>query len=632
MALAIELAAGLIDAYGIRETKALLDDHFELCWEGRRTAQRHQTLSATLDWSYDLLSKLERLILCRLSVFPGIFTLEAARSIAADQDIGGTKVIAVLVSLVGKSLVTATSTGATTRYRLLDTTRAYAAGKLVQDGGQDAIKRRHAVYYCELLERTKNDIAPCIGKDASVRDEKLGNARAALEWSFSQEGDAGIGILLAAASVQAFEESSLLVECHRWTEHAIRELDDKTRGTSLEMELQAALGQALMFTRGNNDEVGRAFERSLSIAERLNDLRSQLRILGRLHFFHTRRGNFQRALTVAQRSEIIANRLADPVAIAVANSQLGSGHYYVGNHIVGRVHLQFATKYASDTKGLSTICFGVEHRNIAGILLAHTLLLQGFADQAVNVAWKTVEEATCLEHPVALCIALIWGASIFLSVGDLVGAEECLKRVEVNAERHSLSPYYAAGVGLRGELSIKRNETEAGIGLLRRSLEGLQLVGYASLTAALSGTLAENLVRTNKCDEALSLINKTVLGAQRDGDVFNLPELLRVKGVVLASMPRAEWDLAESVLLQSLNVAKDHSSLAWELRTATSLARLWLRQNRLSEARDILWKAYERFTEGFDNSDLKAARRLLDQLESANYAPLEPRTRVSLVI
>jgi predicted ATPase/DNA-binding winged helix-turn-helix (wHTH) protein len=148
MALAIELAAGRVDAYGIRETLALLNDRFKLLWEGRRTASpRHQTLSATLDWSYGLLSEFERLILCRLSVFTGTFTLEDARSIAGDDEIDGMQVVGALVSLVAKSLVSASSDDVTTRYRLQDATRAYAVSKLVETGYGDTIKNRYAIYH-----------------------------------------------------------------------------------------------------------------------------------------------------------------------------------------------------------------------------------------------------------------------------------------------------------------------------------------------------------------------------------------------------------------------------------------------------------------------------------------------------
>jgi predicted ATPase len=126
IALAIELAAGRVGVFGIQEIGALLNNRFGLLWEGRRTALlRHQTLRATLDWSYNLLSQPERVALRRMSIFAGIFTLEAARAVAAGPELDSDEVAVALESLVAKSLVSADIHVASPRYRLLDTTRAY---------------------------------------------------------------------------------------------------------------------------------------------------------------------------------------------------------------------------------------------------------------------------------------------------------------------------------------------------------------------------------------------------------------------------------------------------------------------------------------------------------------------------
>ena len=144
IALAIELVASRVGAYGIRETASFLDDRPWFLWKGRRTALlRHQSLGATLDWSYDLLAVFERAVLHRLCAFAGEFTLQAAESVAADDDIDGKQVVVGVANLVAKSLAAADTSGATTRYRLLDTTRAYVLARLARsgDGGSS---HRHA--------------------------------------------------------------------------------------------------------------------------------------------------------------------------------------------------------------------------------------------------------------------------------------------------------------------------------------------------------------------------------------------------------------------------------------------------------------------------------------------------------
>jgi len=158
IALAIELAAGRVDAFGVRGLAALLDDRFRVLTRGRRTAlPRHRTLGATLDWSYEFLSEAERVVLRRLAVFAGSFTLNAAQAIAASGDIDASEVGDHVADLVAKSLVTADVGGAVVHYRLLDTTRAYGLGKLNASGEFALYAQRHAEYFRDLLERAVTD-------------------------------------------------------------------------------------------------------------------------------------------------------------------------------------------------------------------------------------------------------------------------------------------------------------------------------------------------------------------------------------------------------------------------------------------------------------------------------------------
>lgn len=616
IALAIELAAGGVNAYGIQETATLLDSRFRLLWCGRRTAlPRHQTLSATLDWSYDLLSPLERTILRRLSVFVGFFTLEGAQSVAAWDDIDGTQVVFAVSSLVTKSLVAPDNGCATPRYRLLDTTRAYVLGKLIESGEADKTAQRHAVHFCELLERNTSDgSATSEINGSSARGKQLGNIRAALEWCFFERGDSQVGVILAAASARFFLEMSLWTECRRWSERAIAALDDKSGGTHRELELQAAFGLSLMFTKGNSEQARFALERGLELAEKLGDPLNQLRLIGRLHIFHERVGDFHRALEIAEEGFRVALEIADPVGIAAAHSLLGISYHLMGDQTSARKHLESALLRPPVSQRINPLHFGFDHRNRAGIALARTLWLQGYSDQAVTVARQTVEEAAALNHPVTLCIALIWAVSTFLWVGDWTSAEENIERFIAHADRYSLAPYQAAGLGVKGELSIKRGEAEAGVHLLHIALETLHAHRYELLTTAFNISVVEGLALLGRFDQALEAIDQTIALVDSNGDRFYMPELLRIKGDLLASAPRTRLAQAEDCFTRSIELARQQSALAWELRAATNLALCWSEQGHFDKARDLLARIYDRFTEGFESSDLKAAKRLLDEL------------------
>jgi predicted ATPase len=126
--------------------------------------------------------------------------------------------------------------------------------------------------------------------------------------------------------------------------------------------------------------------------------------------------------------------------------------------------------------------------------------------------------------------------------------------------------------------------------------------------------LADGLAMMGQFDEALATINGAIAQVGGTGESFDMPEMLRIKGHILGSSARFDPPDAENCLLQSLGRARKQSALAWELRTATTLARLWSGHNRAADGLDLLAPVYAKFTEGFDNSDLKAAKHLLDEL------------------
>jgi predicted ATPase len=209
MPLALELAAVQVDVLGIQGLAQGLTHRFDLLTRGRRTAlPRQQTLRATMDWSYDLLPEVEKVVLRRLAVFRGGFTMEAAGSVVGDEHIRSFEVIEIIANLSQKSLVATDISGDITYHYLLDTTRAYALEKLSESGEATAIGRRHADYYGNLLtvvaqnEMAANEFADCT--------REIDNIRAALTWAFSPGGDTSAAVRLAAASTPVWLELSLL--------------------------------------------------------------------------------------------------------------------------------------------------------------------------------------------------------------------------------------------------------------------------------------------------------------------------------------------------------------------------------------------------------------------------------------
>src|SRR5713101_8764973 len=333
IALALELAAGRVGAYGIKGIASLLDGPCRLLWQGRRTASpRHQTLSAMLDSSYNLLPESERLIFRRLSVFVGAFSLEAAQFVAAGDILESEQVAEAIAGLVTKSLVAVETNRTGTLYRLLDTTRAYVLAKMIDSGERNTIAQRHAIHYREFLERI--EIASLTGSKSNGAIETwrhVSNVRAALEWSFSEQGDKQLGIALAAASAPLFLELSLLTECRFWMERAIAEHGGQ--GDRREMELQEAFAVSLMFLEGNVEEVYTALTKALSLAQVLNLPYHQTRLFNAQHTFLMHIGNFPGAAAVAKQNEAVARRTANPTTMMIANWMLGVSHHALGDQV-----------------------------------------------------------------------------------------------------------------------------------------------------------------------------------------------------------------------------------------------------------------------------------------------------------
>ncbi|MEI9986316.1 MAG: winged helix-turn-helix domain-containing protein [Aliidongia sp.] len=311
VALAIELAAGRVEAYGLQQTAALLDQRLTLLLPGQRNAPaRHKTLHATLDWSYGLLSELERTVLRRLAVFAAHFTIDAALAVVAGATADQALVFRAIDSLIAKSMLSTRPVGAMMRYRLLDTTRAYALEISVDPAERADLAVRHAAYYRRWLEQAGAEW-PSLSNPAERVPHLAGlaNVRAALDWCFGADGNAEIGIGLASAAAPVFLAMSLVSECQRWSERALLALDHATRGSREEMHLQSALGLSLMFMSGESDAARAALNRSLAIAEERSDAFDQVLLRGPLHMFHLRIADFRTALHHARRGADIAGTI-----------------------------------------------------------------------------------------------------------------------------------------------------------------------------------------------------------------------------------------------------------------------------------------------------------------------------------
>ena len=616
IALALELAASRVGVHGVRGTASLLDRQFRLLWRGRRTAlPRHQTLSATLDWSYNLLSQTEQLVLRRLAVFVGGFSLEAALDVAAES-LDPAVLTETLATLVDKSLVNSDRTTAM-RYRLLDTTRVYAWQKLTGSREDLKIVRRHCEHMIQATEQFRATIwATPSPENIDLFVLNLSNLRAALDWSFSDQGDTGLGAKLAGASACLFFQVGLLPECAAWAERAIGALDTLFKGTRIELELLACFASSLMITRGNVLTTHTALARALDIAGRLEAAPMHLYLLHALYKWQVRSGDFRGLRELTDRIEAVTKRMADPFADAIAHGFFAFTCFYTGDNHEVRRHARIALAAPIHSSKLNVASFGSVHRTKH--VLAHNLWVLGYPHQAMVMAAEAVQEADTLNQPFAFCYVLNSAVVVALETGDWPRAEELIHRLSNIATKHHFFTYARLAVGWQGYLAVLRGDLLQGIGLLQTALAALHEDGYELYRPQLSVTLAEGLAQTGERELAYSTICEAVSWAETRGRVLDSIELSREKGEILTSMSQGHTSEDEAFLLQSLKLARERGLLSLELRVGISLARLWADRAQPDKALELLEPIFNRFSEGFQTRDLVAAANLLQQLRSRN--------------
>ena len=618
--LAIEFAASRVTSLGLHRVASHLDDRFELLTGGRRSAlPQHQTLRATLDWSYDLLSEPERCLLSRLAVFPAPFTLDAAAAVA--RDLRGLSSIADGISnLFSKSLVVLDGPDEPRRWRLLETTRAYAREKLTESGEAELVARYHAEFYRNLIVPDTGDAPVEPAVDDMLRyGREIDNIRAALDWSFSPRGDVVTGILLTAAYVPVWLYFAFMTECRERTERAMKSLTANHLRINARhrLQLQIALGVAMIYTMGLGEGTREDLTRALETAEILGEVDAQLRALWALWALHFYRGDFNQAKFVGGRFLGVALETGDAADALVGDRFMGVAAHFQGQQADARFHLERVLDlYIAPSDRRHARWFHFDQRVLARAMLARVLLLQGFPEQAADAAELSLSHAQSTHHALTICNVL--GLSVCplaLRTGNLVVADRALAMLADIVAKHGMSFWGNFSKYLEGELHIKRGEFGKGVNLLRTELGAGH--GAGGFHVQFLGMLAEGLAGLGQFGEALVTVDQALAVAHNGGQHWYVPELLRLKGDFLLKETRDQsFVAAEDCLHRALEIAEQQGALYWELRSVISLAQLRMTQGRLDDARQALVQVYNRFTEGVETSDLRAARKMLDELSA----------------
>lgn len=589
--LAIEFAAARADWLDVQAIAEHLDARFKLLTKGRRTAlPRHQTLRATLDWSYDLLDSRSQAVLRSISLFRTSFDMTAMLSVAACTSLDEVEILEAASDLVAKSLLTCDVSAGDAQYRLLDTTRYYGMELLEASGVANAAKLRHASYCGDLFVETEQAWdGDATRARLDLHSRRIDDIRAALDWALGDDGDAGIGINLVVVSSFLWFHLSIASEFISIAEKAL-DVIEKTQlqGTSLHVDLLSVYGQAHWPSCGPTQTMFDAFELALEISLRLGDQAQEMRAIWGLWIHQLLNGFNAISLRYAEDFHAKAVDAGSQGTISTGINMIALSLHFIGD-------ADGAVKYIEMMLSDDSAPGRITHANAAqidGYLSAQGNLmlfkwLQGSVGIALDVARAAAEEAVVLDHDLSICAVLATGGvPVAFWSGDLELAASMTAVLRDRAQRRGMRYWDRWGEGFESALK--------GQSMDLRDATMMQIETFA--TMGLTCALDDLESKGRHFDES-----------------WAQPELLR-RRAERSDDPLGDEAVANLEL--SLDVARRQTARAWQLRTALSLAKVRKARGEGEQARAALEEILSSFTDGFNQADVIAATHFL-QIRSA---------------
>lgn len=567
--LAIELAATTMPTLGVRGVAAGLDDRLGLLTGGRRTAQsRHQTLRAAYDWSYDLLSAPEKAVLNSLSVISGAFDLSLACAVASEVTLPAEAVRRLVGALAAKSLVAVEAGGRDVRYRLLESTRAYASEKLANSGGGSPSQRRYAEATLAFFREAGPGWAD-IGSQAWLarHASRLEDGRAALEWAFSAEGDRSLARALTATLSEFWLHLGLVRECLSWCQKAVVRGSVLAEPDAHEMRIQYAFGVAYGATRGSDPANHSAISATLELAEQLQDHDFKIRSLWALATSKLN-GELAGALTYARE---LRDAVHGPDAAAerlVGERMVGCVLHLVGRHGEARVTLERAqAAYSEPGRRASALRFQFDQLVLTQGFLAWIAWIQGNDIGSRSIADAAVDEATRVDHAGSLGFALDVSVTLSLLRGEIEQANRTCERLSDLGANVGFDVWMARCKVLRGIIQVRSGDLAGGVPALQAALAPpvWRLTTYRTPLFLTELALAE--AAAGDPDKALTTIEDAISWFKGVDEFWCAAECFRVKGVMLLQRggPKAE-EAASRLLTRAARVAAQQGAEAWRRR------------------------------------------------------------------
>ena len=381
-----------------------------------------------------------------------------------------------------------------------------------------------------------------------------------------------------------------------------------------ELDLQVALGLALVATKGNAvPDAERAYARARELCQEIGNTPQLFPVLRGLLLYYQARGQTQTAYRLGEQLLSLAQSQPESAPLLLAHYLLGMVLFLRGESAAAHTHhTQALAVYTPQEHRTLALHYGLDLGVLARSYLAWELWQLGYPDQAIHHSQAALTLAQEVSHPQTLAYALVWRAILHQHRREAPAAIEQAEAATTLATEQGFAYWLARGTVLHGWALAMQGQAEQGIAEMRQGLTADLATGAKVMQPYYLGLLAEAYGEGGHSEEGLPLLAEALAVMDNTELRYYGAELYRLKGALLLRQAVPDASQAEACFHQALDVARAQQARSLELRAAMSLARLWQQQGKRQDARDLIAPVYDWFTEGFDTADLQEAKALLE--------------------
>lgn len=623
--LAIELAAARLNLFTPQGLVERLDNRMALLRGGARDLPaRQQTLSDTIDWSYQLLDAGEQRLLQVLSVFSDV-TLEAVEAVLGS--IGSTHEAGIdiydgMSSLVDKNLIRQVDAfGGAPRFAMLGTIREFVTAQLEDDAAFCAAARRaHATYFAHLMQhRWKSMTEDGAGATWVQVAADIENAQIAwLYWLAEQNLEE---LRKLSEGLWAFYHAHGWFLAMRDLATGLLSILSSTRSTPEqlrdEVELRTNLARVLFALHGYTPEVESAYMRAKELCDEAAALTQSYPILRGLATFYMYRAEFEKAAEIGEQMLSLAERLDDPAARLEGCLMLGAC-LAMGSGASVRAGLEYLDQglaaYRNMPGGSHTIRLGNDPGVVCRAVSGLVSWMLGFPEKALSHLDESIDLARRINHPQSMAYALFHSGLLALWLREDELAEARAQAVLAIAEEHDFPVWTAVALCIRGTALAGMGSADEGLRMIQQGV-----TAYGGLHAppvfgpSLLYVQAKACSVAGRAEEGLQRIEEALAIAAQGTPRALTSEYLQLKGDLILALSADNAADAEALFAEGRDIAAGAEVWMLHLRAAIRLGRLWLGQGKREEARTLLTTALARLTEGQSNADVREATALREE-------------------